>query len=379
MISNANAITHTHVLTPLFPNTMQFTNYDVLIESSDDDTFRLAHENYCGNKRFVVLLNIHQASYSKAKAENHPEECERVVNALIKIVSQECDPNGRFLEHVQEKVEGEDEWKEIGKEQAAYRLHQAFSMYDYKLNKIFHGETVETTYDQQDAALKRRRRGSYAKLRRSISESMLNTRMQDPSFLQELIDFDCLDLEEVKEMDVVFSVLNDAVTVSATIQNSGCARFVVSIDMVAAGYVSSTSSDERLSIVQDLVLTVQNGWGGRFLIQEPSGFRILPEPEAQEIVAQALGGTFLSPSPNPEPVPSAAPFGLPIIKSFGFSGFARGVASFRLAAIHSLKQRKEKKEIANRMGKFAKGNSDSKLIKGNGGTIARNGIFFMAR
>ena len=358
---------------------MQFTNYDVLIESSDDDTFRLAHENYCGNKRFVVLLNLHQASYSKAKAENHPEECERVVNALIKIVSQECDPNGRFLEHVQEKVEGEDEWKEIGKEQAAYRLHQAFSMYDYKLNKIFHGETVETTYDQQDAALKRRRRGSYAKLRRSISESMLNTRMQDPSFLQEIIDFDCLDLEEVKEMDVVFSVLNDAVTVSATIQNSGCARFVVSIDMVAAGYVSSTSSDERLSIVQDLVLTVQNGWGGRFLIQEPSGFRILPEPEAQEIVAQALGGTFLSPSPNPEPVPSAAPFGLPIIKSFGFSGFARGVASFRLAAIHSLKQRKEKKEIANRMGKFAKGNSDSKLIKGNGGTIARNGIFFMAR
>ena len=356
---------------------MQITNYDVLIESSDDDTFCLSHENHFGNKRFEVLLNIHQACYSKAKGQNHQEECNRVVNALIHIVSQQCEPNGRFLERVLNIVEGEDEWKEIGQEQTAHRLHRALSMYDRRLNKIFHGETVETTYDEQDAALKRRRRGSYAKLRRSISESMLNTGKKNSSFNLELFDFDTLDLEQVQKMDVVFSVFNNVVSVSTLIQNPGCARFQVSIDVTTSRYNSSTSSDDRLSIVHGLLMTVQNDWYGRFLIQEPTGFRLLPDLEARDMVAQALGEELPS-WRVPEGVPSAASQGLPIAKKFGLSGLAQGVATLRSAAIQSLKQRKQKKEITNRMGKFAKGNSDSNLMKASGGSMPRKGIFFIA-
>jgi hypothetical protein len=352
---------------------MNITNYDVLIEASADETFRLANETHVGNKRFEVFLNLHKESYSKANAQGRHDACDSIVETLIDIVCHKCVPNGRFLERMSNKdpVEGEDEWMELGEgNRARLRVHQALSMYDVRINKIFHGESVEaTTVDEQDAALKRRRRGSYARLRRSISESMLNTGSIEPSSMNNAkisydfkypetslhhklsYDFTMINEEDIEDMDVVFSSASPEL--SSIPQNAGKARFEIMINMRTQGYVKSTSCEEQLSIVKDLVQMVKNHWKGRFLLHEQDSFRLLDDAlEAQEYISRCLEKQTTHSS-----VPDTSE---PLGKKSGIRRLSQGVQSLHLAAIQSLKLRKQKKAIADRMG-MLKGRSESAI------------------
>lgn len=339
---------------------LQITNYDVLIEWSDDDTFHLIDGNHVGNKRFEVFLNLHQDAYSKAKAQGRSEDCDRIVDTLVEIVCHKCVPNGRFLEHIKNPIDGEDVWLNLGEgHMASLRVHQALSMRDRSVKLIFHGASPEaTTIDDQDAALKRRRRGSYARLRRSISESILNTGFVEPSCTQQ-VSSDNRIIQECNGMDVIFGP--DSSALSSRTQNIGSARFQIMIDTTTARYKASSSPDQRLLIVRDLIQVVHDHWKGRFLVEYQNDYQILDSANAEWAVAQSLGETLPLRCSVPDEAPSSSTFVYPITS--GFRRVSKGIAALRNAAVNSLRARKQKKEITNRMGMGAKLHSESNLMK----------------
>lgn len=442
---------------------MQITNYDVLVEASNEDgNFRLANEHHVGNKRFEVFLNLHKESYQDAKKRGDNTACENIVSKILDIVCHKCIPNGRFLERVTEfadgeggGVEGEDQWMELGEGQLARaKIHQALNMGNatHRSSKVFTNTQAEKPKRREDDALKRRRRGSYARLRRSISESMLfhtSQQEQQKSKQQQqkqpkhesnrsnttaaaaaaAAADDDDDEVDVKPMDVV--VASNRKGLASSAKNPGNARFNIMIQIHADRYVNA-NEDERKTILEDLVNTVQKHWNGRFLVRTLLGYEVLNQSEASKALnfalsnkqstaapaaaasppaaaapvvpvhvpslAQATFGADAFNGPADRPSPSQmSPFTSPLVptptaakapapslfgRAFGSSSTgasanfpnSQEIQSLRSAAVQGLKARKQKRAIMNRIGKGGKGGKND---SGMGGQLS-NGIFLMA-
>ena len=343
---------------------MQISNYDVLLEA-DERSFRMANENHVGNKRFEVFLNLHRETYQQARRRGDNSKCEQIVSLILDIVCHKCIPNGRFLERIREEGmpsathpdSNDGEWVELGEGQLARaKIHQALqpdnsrSDTDRRSSKVFTGTASPSgspaeaarpsRRNDDDAAIKRRRRGSYARLRRSISESMLfhstpqasqpkehpsrapsdtykwsstmeesHNRGNSEFFLGTLSSpFGSLspavgesaapqrtmsgDTDGSHDEDIELSAMDVVVAsnrkgLANVAQNPGNNRFRVVLDMHCEQYCSS-NEEGRNKIVEELKNTVQTHWGGRFLINSLLGYETLSNRETNKAIHMIL-------------------------------------------------------------------------------------------
>jgi hypothetical protein len=323
---------------------MQITNYDVLLDGGNEGAFQLIDTEHVGNKRFEVFLNLHKEEYEKARVARNQEEMDRIVVKIVDIVCHKCIPNGRFLEKAAIPIEGESEWMEIGEgELARRRLHQALNG-DVSNKMPARSSKVFTKQDQKtDAAIsKRRRRGSYARLRRSISESMIFystlekvnnegngnindngggdnrqnhgnsskawvnlSRMPNPT----LIALPPAPTLSLQPMDVVVAASRSSL---ANMGNPGNARFGILVSMHADNFVAAAgNNDKRREILNELKTVVQTHWKGRFLVTVLDDYQLLPTEavsasisalllkEGNVAAAAAAAAASISPLPPP--------------------------------------------------------------------------------
>lgn len=373
---------------------MTITNYDVLIDGSYEHGFRSMDDEHVGNKRFEVFLNLHRQEYEMAKINQNQGEMEHIVGRIIDIVCHKCVPKGRFLEKFAIRVEGESEWIDLGEGMLArHRVHQALggdsnqhqyhhhhnndhglhdnpmatpsmlwasmsnipALPSYDLsssndndNNITNPYLPQQVQQQQpgrghldeimdDSSSKRRRRGSYAKLRRSISESML---VQSSNFRTGGGIFDTTNHNNATStttallrpiysetnhhdnpqhttirsttttsttminitphaMDVIF-IAGNPTELASTTGNPGNARFQVMIDMHTSSFCLGDSAKRR-RILAELITTVHVHWKGRFLVQmvSPSGgsrnvTESSPQIICQELTSDAAGSSICS-------------------------------------------------------------------------------------
>jgi hypothetical protein len=346
--SNQNLETETAI------STMTISNYDVLIDGSYEHRFKLMDDDHVGNKRFEVVLNLHRTEYDNANSTQNQEEMERIVGRIITIVCRQCIPRGRFLEKVAVHLEGEPEWMDLGEGiLARLRVHQALGgdSHQHHYNdggmSHHHDDTDSPTLhwamttnlsilpsnehssnnhnsnnhshhqhhnDEllDDSSYKRRRRGSYAKLRRSISESMLfnffrvgggslvdntnhNTSVASSTSLYSEVNHQSHDFTNdstttttnmidvsPQDMDVIFSPARNPIELATDTGNPGNARFQVMINMHVNSFCSADTA-KRHHILAELITTVHVHWRGRFLVQ-------LASPRG-DVTSAAVGGT----------------------------------------------------------------------------------------
>mmetsp|Transcript_4964 Transcript_4964/g.7220 ORF Transcript_4964/g.7220 Transcript_4964/m.7220 type:complete len:303 (+) Transcript_4964:32-940(+) len=288
------------------------------------------------------------------------------------------------------------------------RIHEALSSsiakMSHRSSKIFTHLPMETktTKDdrrQQDADLKRRRRGSYARLRRSISESML-FHSSDSARNHEITG--------VNKMDVV--LLKKSLSTS---NNPGNVRFRILIEMQQDIFVTADQA-EKQEILDDLIRTVQRHWQGRFLQKSLDGYSIVQQANLKQVLTNILVNktstaeppsifpasmpatepiSLFSTSINPEPilsidilVPEPAPISdpspiLPVSQNQNSSNVITrapilpDVESLRSAAVQGLKARQQKRQIMNRMGAGTKKNENGTSLQSN--ASMNNGIFLV--
>jgi len=375
-----------------FKGRMKITNYDVLIDASEDDSFRLLNDQHVGNRRFEVVLNIHREEYQNGSLNQDNDEMERIVGKIVDIVCHKCVPNGRFLEKVDFGVsEGEeDDFFDLGEGQLArMRLHQALGGKAPTL-EAYSNQRDETVADS--SASKRRRRGSYARLRRSISESMLfHSSIQEEDALKAVLDDDDDDSEAPviipHLMDIIFTESKKSL---ATTGMPGNNRFQISLNMESQRFVNS-SPDERREILEELQTTVQTHWQGRFLASTDESYEELSPKVVSNAISHLLlqgDGSFnrdasallsipesapvstpvsapapvpielYCPEPETTPVTSLAPVSTKSSSIMGSSrrqltppiSFVSDVERHRNAAVEALKAKKAKRDIMNRLG-----------------------------
>mmetsp|Transcript_29035 Transcript_29035/g.43869 ORF Transcript_29035/g.43869 Transcript_29035/m.43869 type:complete len:359 (-) Transcript_29035:89-1165(-) len=357
---------------------MQITNYDVLIGSAEDDSFKLLNEQHVGNRRFEVVLNLHREEYTKASSNGDNDEMERIVSKIIDIVCHKCVPNGRFLEKVDFGISAEvgdniedGDFIDLGEgELARMRLHQALGGKVPEPPEVVSSQEQENT--ERVSVSKRRRRGSYARLRRSISESMLF----HSTNLQEEISSGDLDDEEngngviSNPLDIIFSENRKSLASTGT---PGNARFHILLQMEAERFVEG-SLDERLTILDELKTTVQNHWQARFLVATSGSYKELPLNLVSDLITNLLlqgcsinGNSNTSTSistladvPVLRPDMTRSVSAIPSMSqpaTPGIGGRQASAPSFvpdaekhRNAAVEALKAKKAKRDIMNRVG-----------------------------
>ena len=275
---------------------------DVLIDGDDARGFKLIDDDHVGNKRFQVFLKLYREEYNRAKISNSQGDMARIVDTILDIVCRKCIRHGRFLERVSyESTEGESksEWIDLGEGALArHCLHQALSQavveenteaepgeqqppfpsqYHYQTtNAEFAGAAEPRTLLMRDlsCSLKRQRRGSYTRLRRSASESEILRSLQNPTLLcnEQREDFNIVPSLQTSSishaltflpMDVVFA--SSRKTLAPT-GNPGNARLQIAVDMHASSFGKSDMTGKQ-RILDDLISNVQLHWEGRFLLQ----------------------------------------------------------------------------------------------------------------
>mmetsp|Transcript_2487 Transcript_2487/g.3664 ORF Transcript_2487/g.3664 Transcript_2487/m.3664 type:complete len:350 (-) Transcript_2487:235-1284(-) len=348
---------------------MQITNYDVLIGSAEDESFKLLNDQHVGNRRFEVVLNLHREEYTKALSNCDHDEMERIVSKIVDIVCHKCVPNGRFLEKVDfgiseanDNVEDGDFIDLGGGELARMRLHQALGGRVPATPEVVSSQVEENT--ERSSVSKRRRRGSYARLRRSISESMLF----HSTILQEDITSEDLNVEDPvisNPLDIIFSEDRNSLASTGT---PGNARFHILLQMESQRFVEG-SLDERLTILDELKTTVQNHWQARFLVATPGSYKELPLNVVSDLITNLLlqGGSngdsnaslAISDVPSPKPdvarsismTPSMSRPSKPdTVRQASAPAFVPNAERHRNAAVETLRKKQAKREIMNRMG-----------------------------
>lgn len=295
---------------------MKITNYDVLIDGGCEGSFKLVDQEHVGNNRFEVFLNLHKEEYAKEQAAGNQQGMDIIVEKIVDIVCHRCVPNGRFLEKAAIPIEGEDDWMELGEgELARRRLHQALQggKEPTPRNSKMLSQTTQAERKVDEFASKRRRRGSYARLRRSISESMLfhstlekknQVNMFNSVFLAAAeLGEEHASIQTPNPMDVVFTPSRNGLTATGM---PGNARFGILISMNAESFLAA--GDKR-PILAELMKTVENHWKGRFLVTSLDGYEELPREAVSATISKLLMNegkmaAVADPAPLPVSVPS---------------------------------------------------------------------------
>jgi len=339
----------------------RISNYDVLLEDKTNNRFTgsTAHANHIGNKRFEVFLNLHRESYNAAKAGGSLEEMNAIVQRIIDIVCNKCVPQGRFF-----RKNSQDKWVEMNDVcEVTSKIHEILlenttstapslpSASDNDLLKsLLDNEDNDETIADQDR--KRRRRGSFARLRR-ISESIFSL----PDDNQGEYESKKRAQVKVKEMDVLL-VPNGIDTSS---NNPGNARFRMLIDFQQEIFISA-DDEEKNEILDDLIKTVRNNWKSRFFLKSSTGINPVENDSNLRIMLTNMFNPL--PKTTGKIIPGTIAF--PNISSFvrprssahqalapmkGNSNMISSVRSLHSAAIQRLKKTKKKRQIMNRVRK----------------------------
>lgn len=293
---------------------MKITNYDVLIDGGSEATFKLVDQEHVGNNRFEVFLNLHKEEYAREQAAGNQPGMDNIVEKIVDIVCHRCVPNGRFLEKVAIPIEGEDDWMELGEgELTRRRLHQALqggTAPSPRTSKMLSSQSTQAERRTDDFASKRRRRGSYARLRRSISESMLFHSTLEKKNQVNMINSVFMSAAELGEehasiqtpnpMDVVFTPSRNGLAATGT---PGNARFGILISMHAESF--RAAGDKRPTL-NELMTTVESHWKGRFLVTSLDGYEELPREAVSATISKLLL-TEASRAAAADPQPSRLP------------------------------------------------------------------------
>lgn len=157
----------------------EITNYDVLADeisnpiSSEESEVGLslaAHSYHVGNNRLEVMCNIHNQAYTDALGKGDEGKSADIVEKIMNIVQNQCEPKGRFLER-----NSKGEWKEVSTEKARKLVQQALGAVQGQTTgaPLTGGETAEDIKKKQEADAEKKRRRRSSLLRRSVSSSML--------------------------------------------------------------------------------------------------------------------------------------------------------------------------------------------------------------
>jgi len=312
---------------------MTMTNWDVLLEVVGDKDIAIDNDqenalqllvqssstSLIGNNRFQVLLDMHRAEYTAAHATDDAtdnasvQERDAVVAKILDIVRRQCVPNGRFLSAVvsnRGNDNGDDDddtlekqWHELPEDRARAFVHQALQAPPVAIPPPL----------SVNKEKKRRRRSSL--LRRSISESSVpvahghahaninNINSNDGkknrrrgSFLKTAFLWTSLRVGKKESTVLVDSPapLDVLLTLEQTAfleyphAHVGNNRLRILLEIERDHY-ATTTLEQRLEIVQDLVQTVKEHWGGRFLaattdtvVQQQQSYTVCTQDQAIE-------------------------------------------------------------------------------------------------
>ena len=79
------------------------------------DAVEFYDPNHAGNNRFMVQISLHKDDFQKAFSQKNSNACEKIIQTIVRIVTEKCRPKGRFLEIVGSSGwNGEIKWKDLG-------------------------------------------------------------------------------------------------------------------------------------------------------------------------------------------------------------------------------------------------------------------------
>jgi hypothetical protein len=377
---------------------MEFSNFDVLVTAADDDgssQLRLV-KDHVGNNRFQVLLDMHHYEFESTTTNQ-----EQVVATVVDIVTKQCDPQGRFVllpSHtvlpllqcydfvrtcfknmqttnnnttVERTTSSSDTKQQHQHEQQPPPEHETNETTPSAPTSTHLSASVSLPVSRttstptaivpprltasmvEDDAKKRRRRSSL--LRRSVnSESGVRTDTKKKSVLS-LFRRNSSEIKIIKTaepLDVVFQT-NEKTLIP---DHTGNNRLVVLVSIKQVLYQTAVSNNDTVkqqAMLNDLVSTVQDSWGGRFLSQRGRAYVMMSDDAVVVALADLLAG-----AETPAP---AAPTKRPSLLLQVWNGRANNNTAItksqdttdnnrmRTAAVESLQRRKQRQGLAKKI------------------------------
>ena len=194
--------------------------------------------NHVGNRRFLVLLNIYRPRYFEANEQGDEAECKRIALDIVKTVSQQCVPHGRFL---QQDANNSNQWHEIDEVASLVR--------------IVEGQITKNVWTAKSGERPAKR----ARTTPTSNNLDLICQAAAKKFPKEgsLVD-------KPKPFDVICS--GNSITPAANANHVGNNRFQVILDIRRKDFEASSSQEQRNRIVHDIVSTIMNNSSSRFLL-----------------------------------------------------------------------------------------------------------------
>jgi hypothetical protein len=350
------------------------SNYDVLADPpsrrldgdkllGDDQLKR--HQNHVGNNRLQVFLTLYQQAYNKAHQRGDDAECNSIVAKVVNTVCKECVPSGRFLIVSSENQRGEGSadpiWQQMEEGTVKELIHSILKPSNQldstgtKLNppsssstSVSSSTTTTTASTLLDPSIapddqKRRRRSSL--LRRSASEGMVGIVSDGKKKVSRSPDSYSRGLSEeptwsshrgtnrdgailsLNRMDVILTTSRDALDPNS--ESVGNNRLHILVAMQSGKYHHATV-DGREAILNEVVLTVNTFWKGRFLTESSEGYDLLSKEDArkalrsifemrsgQSLLSKARNNVLSSIVPDPSHVQSVPSDGITIASQVG--------------------------------------------------------------
>lgn len=388
--------------------------------SVDCDRYHLTPStNHVGNNRLEVFLNMNRTEFEDHLAQSNEEKCSIVVDRVYDIVCNQCVPRGRFLTSKVNKLRGGFQYEILSEYICKIIIRNALekpvASNNNDTNKSSDLQQEDEDEMEDDFELKRRRRSSL--LRRSVqqdsqvkfnlgflrddkkktfrivdeldTDSDSATSSEGGDYLEELPDVISssrqrnnnlprrakpkvvIKSSNLDNLDVIFNM-----SCTKLMQNDkfhGNNRLKVLLSLQELSYNSEKATlPHQDKIIKDIVYTVTNFWGGRFLAESTLQYTKLDDIDASKALRKVLSSRTKTSSSKPSHEGVKRPSQ---VKAAALEAISDGIglgedddmSYLRSEAVKSLQKRKQRQGLTNKIRGLTNATANSSVGTAKGG------------